>query len=138
MAEMLAAYNAELTLIHRRFAGVPVGASESIFALLAPALGLRVVTPPSFLKAISEGAEPTAGDKTAIDRQIEDRKIKVWVYNSQNSTPDVERLTTAARRRGIPVTTITETLVPAGASFESWQVAQLRELAAALAKATGR
>jgi zinc/manganese transport system substrate-binding protein len=36
------------------------------------------------------------------------------------------------------VTAITETLVPATASFQSWQVAQLSALAAALHRATGR
>jgi len=134
----LGAYKAELATIKRRYAGVPVGASESIFVPLAQALGLDLVTPPSFLKAISEGAEPTASDKTTIDRQIADRQIKVWVYNSQNSTPDVQRLTAAARSKGIPVTTITETLSPATATFQAWQLAQLKALAAALHKATGR
>src|SRR5438874_13247366 len=66
----LRTYKAELALIKRKYAGVPVGASESIFAPLAPALRLDLLTPPSFLKAISEGTEPTASDKTAIDRQI--------------------------------------------------------------------
>jgi zinc/manganese transport system substrate-binding protein len=134
----LRAYKAEIATIRRRYAGVPVGASESIFVPLAQALGLDLVTPPSFLKAISEGAEPTASDKTTIDRQIADRQIKVWVYNSQNSTPDVQRLTAAARSKGIPVTTITETLSPATATFQAWQLAQLKALAAALHKATGR
>jgi zinc/manganese transport system substrate-binding protein len=32
----------------------------------------------------------------------------------------------------------TETLAPAGASFQGWQTAQLRALAAALHQATGR
>jgi zinc/manganese transport system substrate-binding protein len=134
----LGAYNVEIALIRRKYAGVAVGASESIFAPLAQALGLRLVTPSSFLDAISEGTEPTAKDKTTVDRQIKGRKIEVWVYNSQNSTPDVQRLTDAARKAKIPVTTITETLTPANATFQAWQVAQLRALATALATATGR
>jgi zinc/manganese transport system substrate-binding protein len=77
-------------------------------------------------------------DKSTIDRQIARRQIKVWVFNSQNSMPDVQRITDAARRRGIPVTTITETLTPASATFQSWQSRQLQALAGALAKATGR
>jgi zinc/manganese transport system substrate-binding protein len=109
-----------------------------MFAPLAQALGLKVLTPPTFLKAISEGTEPTAGDKTTIDRQIGQKQIKVWVFNSQNSTPDVKRITDAARKRGIPVATITETLVPASASFQDWQSRQLQEFAVALAQATGR
>jgi zinc/manganese transport system substrate-binding protein len=134
----LAQYKRLIATIKRKYHGVPVGASESIFAPLAQALGLKLLTPASFLKAISEGSEPTAGDKTTIDRQIARRQIKVWVFNSQNSTPDVQRITDAARKKGIPITTITETLTPASASFQSWQSRQLETLAAALAKATAR
>ena len=134
----LARYKQLIATIERRYHGVPVGASESIFAPLAQALGLQLVTPSSFLKAISEGTEPTVADTTTIGRQIARRQIEVWVYNSQNSTPDVARFTAAARKEGIPVTTITETLSPASATFQSWQVAQLRALAAALHAATGR
>jgi zinc/manganese transport system substrate-binding protein len=134
----LAQYKQLIASIREKYRGVPVGASESIFAPLAQALGLKLLTPYSFLKAISEGTEPTAADKTTIDRQIASRLIKLWVYNSQNSTPDVRRITDAARKRGIPITTITETLVPATATFEDWQSRQLRTLAAALANATGR
>jgi zinc/manganese transport system substrate-binding protein len=134
----LAEYERLIATIRRKYHGVAVGASESIFAALAPALGLRLITPYSFLKAISEGTEPTAADKTTIDHQIAKKEIKVWVVNSQNSTPDVARLTEAARRRHIPITTITETMTPASASFEQWQVRQLKALAAALAQATGK
>ena len=134
----LAQYAAYLATIRRRFGGTAVGASESIFAPLAQALGLKLLTPYSFLEAISEGAEPTAEDISTIDAQIAGRQIKVWVFNSQNSTPDVQRLTSAARAKGIPVTAITETLAPATATFQAWQVAQLRALRTALATATGR
>jgi len=134
----LAQYKQLIATIRRKYHGVPVGASESIFAPLAQALGLDLLTPYSFLKAISEGTEPTAADKTTIDRQIAKKQIKVWVFNSQNSTPDVARFTEAARKKGIPITTITETLAPASATFEQWQVAQLKALEAALHTATGR
>jgi zinc/manganese transport system substrate-binding protein len=134
----LAQYKRLIATIKRTYDGVPVGASESIFAPLAQALGLKLLTPGSFLKAISEGTEPAAADKTTIDRQIARKQIKVWVFDSQNSTPDVQRITDAARKKGIPVTTITETLTPASASFQGWQSRQLETLAAALAKATAR
>ena len=38
--------------------------------MLAPALGLDLITPPSFLKAISEGTDVSAADKATIDEQI--------------------------------------------------------------------
>lgn len=134
----LAQYERVLAAIKRSYHGVPVGASENIFTPLARALGLKLLTPASFLRAISEGTEPAAADKSTVDRQIARAQIKVWVFNSQNSTPDIQRITEAARARGIPVATITETLTPASASFQAWQSRQLEELAAALAQATGR
>jgi zinc/manganese transport system substrate-binding protein len=134
----LRAYFDTVAQIKAAYAGTPVGASESIFAMLAPALGLNLVTPPSFLTAISEGNDPTAADKATIDRQIATRQIKVYVYNSQNATPDIQAQVDAARAHGIEVTTITETPVPAGASFQDWQVTQLTALKQALARATGK
>jgi zinc/manganese transport system substrate-binding protein len=121
--------------IQGTYAGTPVGASESIFAELAPALMLNLITPPSFLKAISEGTEPNAADKATIDRQIQSHEIAIYVYNSQNATPDVQRQIAECHQAGIPVTDITETLVPAGATFQQWQAAEFTGIAAALAKA---
>jgi zinc/manganese transport system substrate-binding protein len=134
----LAAYHTQIARIRSRYAGVPVGASESIFALLAPALGLRLITPPSFMKAVAEGTELTARDTAAAERQITSGQIKAWVYNSQNVTPEVQRLNGLARAHRIPIATVTETLSPVSASFQQWQVAQLRALALALHEATGR
>ncbi|MGZ4144023.1 MAG: metal ABC transporter solute-binding protein, Zn/Mn family, partial [Actinomycetota bacterium] len=61
-----------------------------------------------------------------------------FVYNTQNATPDIQRQIEACAARKIPVVPITETLVPAGASFQAWQVAQLKALGSALAEGTGR
>ncbi len=134
----LAAYHGALTDIKNRYAGTPVGASESIVAMLAPALDLRLITPPSFLTAISQGADPTAADKTTVDEQLNSGAVKVYVYNSQNATPDIQAQVKLAESKGIPVSTITETL-PAGVdNWQQWQTSQLLALRDALAKATGR
>ncbi|HEX4539153.1 MAG TPA: zinc ABC transporter substrate-binding protein, partial [Acidimicrobiales bacterium] len=134
----LGQYNQLISQIKSRYSGVPVGASESIFVPMAQALGLNLLTPDSFLTAISEGTEPTAQDKATIDSQIKNHQIKVYVYNSQNSTPDVQAQVKEAKAAGIPVTTITETLDPASSTFQAWQVRQLQGIANALGKATGQ
>jgi zinc/manganese transport system substrate-binding protein len=124
--------------IRTRYAGTPVGASESIFAPLAQALGLNLTTPAGFLRAISEGTDPSAADKAASDAQLSNRAVKVYVYNSQNATPDVAAQLATARRAGVPVVAVTETLNPADATFQQWQVSQLQALKAALGQASGR
>ncbi len=134
----LAAYDHLIATIARRYAGVPVGASESIFAQLAPALKLDLLTPPGYMKSVSEGTDVSVQDESAAHAQIDERRIAVWLYNAQNVTPDVQQLNAEATAHGIPVVTITETLSPASASFQVWQTRQLAALAAALHQATGR
>ena len=133
----LAEYNQLETEIKDKYAGTPIGASESIVSPLATTLGLDMLTPYSFLKDISEGTDPTTADKAEIDQQIRSKQIKVYVYNSQNSTPDIQAQVALARQEGIPVTTVTETLSPAGDSFQQWMVSELQGLEKTLAEATG-
>ncbi|HEY5262576.1 MAG TPA: zinc ABC transporter substrate-binding protein, partial [Solirubrobacteraceae bacterium] len=134
----LAHYNALLAQIRARYAGVAVGYSESIFQPLGEALGLKLLTPYSFAKAIAEGTEVSAQDKQTVDRQASNREIKVWVFNSQNVTPDVQRVNELARAAQVPIATVTETLSPASDTFQQWQVAELEGLRRALHEATGR
>lgn len=131
-------YFALIAAIKARYGGTTVGASESIFAMLAPALGLKLITPYSFLRAISEGTEVSAADKQTIDHQIRQHLVKIYIYNSQNLTPDVQAQLAAAKAEHIPVTTITETLTPPAATYQAWQVRQLAGIELALARATGR
>ncbi len=131
-------YDALIAQIRARYAGVPVGYSESIFQPLGEALGLRLLTPYSFAKAIAEGGEVSAQDKQTVDREASEREIAVWVFNSQNLTPDVQRVNELARAARIPIATVTETLSSASDSFEQWQVAELEQLERALHEATGR
>jgi zinc/manganese transport system substrate-binding protein len=134
----LARYDQLRREIRSRYAGVPVGYSESVFQGLGEDLGLRLLTPYSFVKAITEGTDVTASDKEAVDGQLRRRQVAVWVFNSQNVTPDVQRINQLAAREQIPVATVTETLTPASASFQAWQVAQLEGLHDALRRGTGR
>jgi zinc/manganese transport system substrate-binding protein len=134
----LSQYHTLIDQIRNRYASVPVGASESIFALLSPSLGLNLITSPTFMKAIAEGTEVSAQDTLTTERQITRHQIKVWIYNSQNATPEVQHLNTLAKAGGIPIATITETLDPATYSFEQWQVAELQGIEQALHKATGK
>jgi zinc/manganese transport system substrate-binding protein len=101
-------------------------------------MGLKLLTPYSFAKAVAEGTEISAKDKQTVDNQAQRRLIKVWVYNSQNATPDIQRVNTIAKQKRIPIATVTETLSPATLNFEQWQVAELRGLIKALHRATGR
>ena len=134
----LADYDRLRAEIRDRYRGVAVGYSESIFAPLGRDLALDLRTPPAFARAIAEGGELSPADRAQVDRQIAGHRISVWVVNAQNLTPDVQRLTSEAHRRAIPVVAVTETLTPPTASFQAWQASELERLERALREATGR
>ncbi len=131
-------YHDLIATIKARYSGTPVGATESIFSYLAPALGLNLITPYSYLKAVSEGEDISAADEATVEQQVKQKQIKILVYNSQNTPNNIQALISLARANHIPVATITETLTPANASFQEWQSAQLQGIQSALAQATGK
>jgi zinc/manganese transport system substrate-binding protein len=130
-------YKATIAAIRKRYAGTPVGSTESIFAYLAEPLGLKLITPSQFMNAIAEGEEPSVADKAVVDQQLTGQQIKLLVFNSQNATPDTDALKRKAEQNKIPIVPITET-PPPKATFQEWQTVQLKALQQALAKATGR
>lgn len=128
----LSDYHATIAAIAARYSGVPIGATETVVSYLAGALGLNLVTPPEFMRAITEATDPAPADRAEVQRQISSHSIRVLVYNRQNSTRDVASLVAQARAASIPVVTVTETLAPAGTTFQAWQTAQLKDLLHAL------
>ncbi len=126
-------YNDTITTIKQKYKGTPVASTESIFAYMAQPLGLNLTTPPKFMTAIAEGQAPTAADKAMFDKQVTQKQVKVFIYNSQNATPDTDALKQKAQEANIPTVPITETLTPATASFQAWQVGELKTLQQALA-----
>ena len=124
--------------IKARYHGTPVGASESIFAPLAPALGLRLLTPSgSSTRSRREPSRRLPRRRRPIS-QINTHRIKVWVYNSQNATPDVQRLNDAAKSRRDPHHDRHRDADARRRQLPGLAVARAREPAGALARATGR
>ncbi len=84
----------------QHFGGTPIGASESIVTLWAGTLGLEAadarLVPRRGRRRATSRPRPTRPRST---RRSRDHEIKVFVYNSQNATPDVQRLVDEARAR---------------------------------------
>jgi zinc/manganese transport system substrate-binding protein len=131
-AGTLSPYHALIEEIKRRFAGTPIGATETIFVYMAEAMGLNLVSPPRFMQAVAEGTNPSVRDVATFHDQIRHKRIKVLVFNMQAVSNLASQLQTLAHEVGIPVVGVTETLVPVHNSFQNWQVRQLRDLLTAL------
>jgi zinc/manganese transport system substrate-binding protein len=123
--------------LRRRYAGTPVAYTERLPGYLLDDAGLRVVTPAGFARSIEAGTDPSFADTAAMRAVLGRHRARLLVYNAQAASPVTGQLQALARATGIPVVSVTETM-PAGSTFESWQLSQVNSLSAALAKAGGR
>lgn len=129
----LAPLRQEVAAVRTRFHGTPVAYTEPVPGYLVAAAGLRNLAPDSFTRPIEEGTEPSPSAVEAMDALIAQHRIRVLLYNSQAVSPITARLRDAARKAGIPVVPVTETLPPQ-LTFQRWQLGQARALATALAR----
>ena len=116
-----------------------VAATESIFAYLANATGLELVSPPAFTQAVAEGNDPPVESIVQFETQLKSGNVSVLVYNQQTVTPITNNMKKLATEEGMPVIGITETIQPPNISFQDWMNSELISLQNALnAKALGK
>ena len=120
-----------LTDLEERDAGAAVAYTERVPGLLLEAAHLKVLTPPSFARAIENGTEPSPADVKTMQQLLTEHRVRVLLYNEQATSALTVRLRETARSAGIPVVPVTET-EPAGTTFVGWQLGQVRALTRAL------
>jgi zinc/manganese transport system substrate-binding protein len=113
--------------IKGKYAGTPVGLTETIYLYQAGPLGLNVLTPFEFQKAMAEGNDPPADTVITAENQINKHQIKVLIYNEQTVTPSTTKLEDDARTQNIPIVPVTETMPP-GKTYQAWMLDQLNAL----------
>lgn len=132
----LAPIRAKIKEINSRYAGTPVGLTETIYLYQAQPMGLNVLTPFDFEKAIAEGNDPPAASVAEANNQIKNKAIKILIYNSQTVTPITTNMQNAARAQGIPVIPVTE-MMPPGSTYQNWMMMELNAVENGLAQAAG-
>ena len=127
-------YESRVAAIKQQFAGRRIASTESIFVYMADALGLDLVSPPDFMKAVAEGNDPPVSSVTTFRRQLEKREAAVLVYNRQTETDLTSTMQQLATRQRIPTVGVYETLQPPGVTFQDWMVSELSAVESALAQ----
>jgi zinc/manganese transport system substrate-binding protein len=133
----LGQYNQRIAAIKSEYAGTPVASTESIFVYLANATGLDLVSPPAFMKDISDGIDPSAQDVATFQNQLTNGTAKLLVYNTQTVTPITTQMESLANTSHIPIAGISETVQPPNALFQYWMNNELISLQHALASVNG-
>ena len=132
-------YNAVIHEIAGRFSGTRIASTEDIFAYLANAANLDLVSPPAFMQAVSEGNDPPASSVVQFQQLLDNRSVAALVVNAQTVTPLTQSMRALAANQTIPIVSITETVQPPDVAFQAWMYAELLQLQNALStSASGR
>jgi zinc/manganese transport system substrate-binding protein len=132
----LGLYNSRINKIAMQFADRPIASTENIFAYLAEATRLKLISPPGFMRAVAEGNDPTTSDRISFERQIingtQPGNATVLVYNQQTVTTLTQNIIQEASAHLIPIVRVTETVQPTDVRFQDWMNAELIDLQNAL------
>jgi Zinc-uptake complex component A periplasmic len=107
------------------YAGTPVAITEPVFGYEAQALGLRILTPPSFALAIMDGNDPSPQDTQTEISLFTAKRVKVFFYNQQAVAPITVRLLGLARSQHIAIVGVYETK-PLAMTYQQWMLAELQ------------
>jgi zinc/manganese transport system substrate-binding protein len=113
-----------------KHAGAAVTATEPVFGPMAEALALTMRNQ-RFQLAVMNDTEPSARDVAAFESDLNNRRVKVLIYNSQASDKLTDRLRSIASKAKIPIVGVTETM-PANVSYQKWLLDELEMLDKAL------
>lgn len=113
------------------YPGTGVVSTEPVVYYLLTAAGLTNRTPAAFTAANENQTDPSPADMASVLDLIDRRQVSALLVNPQTSTAAITGLEDAARRAGVPVTEVTETL-PDGTDYLSWQRNTVNQLLAAL------
>lgn len=135
----LSGYQDRIASIKKQFGGTKVAATEDIFAYLAQAAGLNLVSPIAFTQAVAEGNDPPTDSVVQFQQQLDSGQVKVLVYNEQTVTPLTNSIKQLAAQQNIPIVGVTETIQPPDTTFQVWMNSELLNLENALnAQALGQ
>jgi zinc/manganese transport system substrate-binding protein len=127
---------AAIASFRHRYPDTAVATTEPVADDLLEAMGMKNLTPFVFQADIMNGVDPSPEDITLEDGFFARHQVKVFCYNQQV----VDSLTTSIRQSaqsaGVPVVGVYETMPTPGYDYQSWMVAEVAAIRAAVARGT--
>jgi zinc/manganese transport system substrate-binding protein len=107
--------------------GTPVAVTEPVGDYLLQALGTRILTPFGLQADVMNGVDLPPQYVTLETSLFQQHKVKALLYNQQVMDSATASFLAAARRNGIPVVGLYETM-PRGHTYQSWMLAEVQAL----------
>jgi zinc/manganese transport system substrate-binding protein len=115
------------------YPGAPVATTEPVADYLLQAAGINNRTPFAFQADIMNGVDPSPQDVSLEHSLLSHRQVKVLVYNQQVTDSLTQSFIADAKKAGIPVVGVYETMPVPGYDYQSWMMAEVHALDQALA-----
>jgi zinc/manganese transport system substrate-binding protein len=116
--------------------GTPVATTEPVADYLLQAAGADILTPWTFQADIMNGTDPSPQDTATEKSLFTQHKVKVFLYNQQVTDALTESFISLAHANGIPVVGVYETMPTPGFDYQSWMLAEVNALKAAVTSQT--
>jgi zinc/manganese transport system substrate-binding protein len=111
----------------------PAATTEPVADYLLQAVGGDILTPFSLEAAIMNGTDPSPQDVTTQNALFTDHKAKVFAYNQQVTDTLTQSFLDLAKKNGIPVVGVYETMPTPGFTYQAWMLAETNALKEAIA-----
>ena len=115
------------------YPGTPVAVTEPVGDYLLQAAGARIITPFRFQADVMNGVDPAPQDISLQNSLFTGHKVRIFLYNQQVTDSLTQSFLEAARRNGIPVVGVYETMPTPGYTYQSWMLAETGALQKAVA-----
>jgi len=125
-----------LSQFSTRHPGTSVASTEPVGDYMLEAAGIRNLTPFSLQADIMNGTDPAPQSISVQDGVFAKHLAKAVLYNEQVTDSLTQGFLDAARRAGIPVVGMYETMPTPGYDYQSWMMAELGALEKAVATKT--
>lgn len=111
----------------------PVAVTEPVADYMLQAAGCDILTPFSLEAAIMNGHDPSPQDVAKQQDLLSSRKVKAFLYNRQVTDSLTQSFLDRAKKAGVPVVGVYETMPTPGFTYQSWMLAETRALQKAVA-----
>jgi zinc/manganese transport system substrate-binding protein len=129
----LARWDQAIASFRATYPDTPVAVTEPVADYLLQAAGTDIMTPLAFQADVMNGVDPSAQD-VALERGLfTQHKVKVFLYNQQVTSTLTRSFVALAQQNNIPVVGVYETMPQPGYDYQSWMLAETRNLQQAVA-----
>lgn len=129
-------WNDAIAAFKAKYKDIPIATTEPVADYLLQAMGFKLMTPFTLSKAIMDGADPAPQDVTIQKDLFANHKVQVFAYNQQVANDLTKSFLEDAKKAGIPVVGVYETMPTPGYDYQSWMLAEVNALEKAVVNKT--